>query len=1029
MRLHRLVLQAFGPFPDRTEVDLDTLSDAGLFLLSGPTGAGKSTVLDAVCFALFGGVPGDRGTANRLRCDSADPDVAPEVELEATLGGRRFRILRSPAWQRPKRRGGPGLTPVATRVSMSELRHGAWEPVSTRADEVGDQVGALLGMSLGQFTQVAMLPQGQFQRFLTARSEERHALLTRLFRTGRFEDVERWLAERRRHLSRLDEAEHQVVADVVSRASEAAGRPLPDGWDVRDLGRPADDGALTRWLVERRDVADHERVEAERQACELAAAEQEAAERLRRAREQAERRRRLVEARAERAALDARADAHADDVRRLDAARRAAPVVPLDAQAQALAAQEHDAEQRHVEAMTSLRSVLAQADAEAVDVVPDDADGLFVDLDAWDAASATLAARSVTLEALVPRAARLAALHRQVESEQVARATLDREQHDVAARLEALPPLVGDAEERVGAAHRASDRVVELDDRLVALRARREALVECDRISVRLDAARETWTAARETLVSRRETLLDVLQARIDGMAAELAGGLAVGCSCPVCGSAEHPGPARPATDAPDARAEKDAQVAVDDAASTEHARAEQVRDLEAGLAAARGRATAPGADEPPTLDDLDDEAAAVRAERDTARSRADGLREAERRLAALRAETTELEERRRRCDVAHAHSTSAQEAAEGEAAGIVQELAEALVSVEPEVLDALPSRAATLRRTHGAVTAVASAARAADAARDRAAQAVAQARRAATESGFATLADLRAARMAEPAVRALADDVAAHRDRLAAADAVLASLGTDEPVAHGDEQVGLDPEHCASAHRAAVDARTRAQASEQSAAGRHARLVELADRLAEALARWAPLRDDLTVTRRLAAFCDGTSPDNRLRMRLSAYVLAYRLSQVVAAANERLGAMTDRRYTLEHTDERARRERRGGLSLQVRDDWTGEAREPATLSGGETFVVSLALALGLADVISAEAGGAALDTLFVDEGFGSLDAETLDDVLDVLDGLRDGGRVVGVVSHVPEMRDRIPTQLVVSKSRQGSTIEVRQGG
>ncbi|MDP2774165.1 MAG: SMC family ATPase, partial [Nocardioides sp.] len=162
-------------------------------------------------------------------------------------------------------------------------------------------------------------------------------------------------------------------------------------------------------------------------------------------------------------------------------------------------------------------------------------------------------------------------------------------------------------------------------------------------------------------------------------------------------------------------------------------------------------------------------------------------------------------------------------------------------------------------------------------------------------------------------------------------------------------------------------------------------------------------------------------------RMRLSAYVLAYRLGQVVAAANERLAGMSDQRYSLVHTGDRGAGETRGGLSLLVRDDWSGETRDPATLSGGETFVVSLALALGLADVITQEVGGAALDTLFVDEGFGSLDADTLDDVMDTLDSLRDGGRVVGVVSHVAELRDRIPTQLMVAKSRQGSTLSLRR--
>jgi exonuclease SbcC len=132
---------------------------------------------------------------------------------------------------------------------------------------------------------------------------------------------------------------------------------------------------------------------------------------------------------------------------------------------------------------------------------------------------------------------------------------------------------------------------------------------------------------------------------------------------------------------------------------------------------------------------------------------------------------------------------------------------------------------------------------------------------------------------------------------------------------------------------------------------------------------------------------------------------------------------MTDHRYALEHSDDRGFGEQRGGLSLRVRDDWNGVHRDPATLSGGETFVVSLALALGLADTVAGEAGGTDIDTLFIDEGFGSLDSETLEDVMDTLDSLRDGGRVVGLVSHVLELRSRITTQLEVSKGRNGSTL------
>jgi len=200
-------------------------------------------------------------------------------------------------------------------------------------------------------------------------------------------------------------------------------------------------------------------------------------------------------------------------------------------------------------------------------------------------------------------------------------------------------------------------------------------------------------------------------------------------------------------------------------------------------------------------------------------------------------------------------------------------------------------------------------------------------------------------------------------------------------------------------------------------------RLESLTDELTDALAAWAPARQQHALTAGLASLVEGKSVDNQQRMRLSAYVLSERLRQVVAAANERLGTMTDRRFSLEQADERGAGEQRGGLSLRVRDEWSGKQRDPATLSGGETFIVSLALALGLADTVSHEAGGTQLDTLFIDEGFGALDATTLDGVMDTLDALRDGGRVVGLVSHVAELRNRVPAQLEVRKARRGSTV------
>lgn len=972
MRLHHLEITAFGPFADTVAVDFDHLSGAGLFLLSGPTGAGKTSVLDAVCFALYGDVPGDRSTARRLRSDHAAPGVAPRVTLEATLSGRRFRLVRSPAWERPKKRG-TGTTAQQASVTVSERIDGEWVPLSSRLDEAGHLVTRLVGMNLPQFTQVAMLPQGRFQAFLRARSEERHQLLQQLFRTGRFEDVERWLRERRLQLRRDSEAAHQDVADLVSRVSESSANALPEDWDVHDLAGPAEDGALADWaetLVVAARGAHATTVSATRAAVQ---AEKAARAALDAGRKTADQQARVEAAAAEHARLLAAADEHAAERDRVEAARRAATVTPLGRIAT-------EARRMHDRA--------AQA-------VPEGTRRPDVETDVAASAEAAAAVRAVR-----PRAERHALLERELAR---LRADAERLEADLAVagtRVAELPKTLDGLRERVAAAEAAAQAETVTAARLAAQE-------ELSTLTVAVARARADHDEARELTLVRRGAWLDVRQARLDGMAAEIAHSLAVGASCPVCGSHEHPHKAARSAGAPDAAAEQAAQKAVDAAAAVEHLRAEEARDLATRLAVVAERAGA--------VEDLD----ALRA------------RHAEqRRLAATGpAAQRALDEAARDLEVA----TSTVRRLETETAETAASLRllgqEALIHraavdrvLAPTEHASLDELDADLHSREIAARELLRALDARDAAAERATEAEAAAEAAAAEAGFDDPASAAGAALAPADLDRSATRVAEHERRLANAEAVLAEPGAD--------QVGLFPPPDLRAltrtHDRTHRVLTAARSSEETSAGRVERLSRLVDDLGDGLERWAPVRAELELTTRLSAFVEGKSSDNQWQMRLSAYVLAYRLAQVVAAANERLARMSDQRYALEHTARRGAGETRGGLSLLVRDDWSGESRDPATLSGGETFVVSLALALGLADVITQEAGGADLDTLFVDEGFGALDADTLDDVLDTLDSLRDGGRVVGVVSHVAEMRDRIPTQLVVRKSRDGSTVAVR---
>jgi len=233
MRLHRLTVTAFGPFAGTEVVDFDRLAGGGLFLMHGPTGAGKTSVLDAVCFALYGSVPGTRRAAGgRLRSDHAAESVAPRVVCELSVGGRRLEITRSPEWRRPKRRGA-GTTREPARALLRELRDGEWVAVTQRADEAGDLLQRLLGLGVDQFTKLVLLPQGEFAAFLRATADDRRTMLQRLFGTERFDDVEKWLAERRRELARDVVAAADETRRLAARAAEAAAAL---GDDDRDGG-------------------------------------------------------------------------------------------------------------------------------------------------------------------------------------------------------------------------------------------------------------------------------------------------------------------------------------------------------------------------------------------------------------------------------------------------------------------------------------------------------------------------------------------------------------------------------------------------------------------------------------------------------------------------------------------------------------------------------------------------------------------------------------------------------------------------
>ncbi|MEU6526751.1 SMC family ATPase [Streptomyces sp. NPDC046924] len=995
MRLHRLDITAFGPFGGSLTVDFDALSAAGLFLLHGPTGAGKTSILDAVCYALYGSVPGARqnGQGTALRSDHAAPATRTGVTLELTVAGRRLEVTRQPPWQRPKKRGtGTTLDKAQSRLREHDPASRSWKDLSRSHQEIGEEISQLLGMSREQFCQVVLLPQGDFARFLRADAEARGKLLGRLFDTRRFADMEKRLAERRRAAeSRVRDGDAELLADA-HRMQQAAGGAM----EAADLapGEPGLAESVLSAAAVARSTA-HEQLTVAR--CRLAAAEsaQASADRsLDEVRERDRLQRRFAEARQRAARLAERAEDRQEAQTRLDRSRKAETVAP------ALELRESaDAEHRRA----------ADAEARTRDLLPPP-------LRDAGAAGLAAAARRATEELGGLESARRA--ERRLTELLEERAGLDRQERaddDVLDESEAW--LTGWEETRAGlqariesaqqAAARAGELAVQCDTarkRLTAARLR-------DQLAEDTEDAAEQARAARERVLEAKQHWLDLKEQRLAGIAAELAAGLTDGDPCAVCGATEHPAPARKVAGHVDREAEERALAA--------HQSAEEHRaDQEGRLGAAREALAAAGAeagDTPTThlareVEELEQRYAQARDAASDLHPAREQLRQAEheheRRVAA-----------QREAAVRTAARAGHRERLAHEQAVLEEELTQARGDA-----DSVAARAAQLERRAARFTDAADAARVAEGTAQRLKEADGRLADAAFRAGFATPRAAAEALLDAAAHRELQDRLEAWRQEEAAVRAVLA-----EPATAAAAQ--QPPADLTAAQRTAEDAdrRTREAVSARDAAARRcAELDRLSARATASVRRLAPLREEYDRVARLAGLTAGTSAANERRMRLESYVLAARLEQVAAAATARLHRMSSGRYTLVHSDDRTGRGR-SGLGLHVVDAWTGRERDTATLSGGETFFASLALALGLADVVTDEAGGVRLDTLFIDEGFGSLDDQTLDEVLDVLDSLRERDRSVGIVSHVPDLRRRIHAQLEVVKGRSGSTL--RQHG
>ena len=1037
MKPLQLEIEAFGSFADRQTIDFDGLGEHRLFLIHGPTGAGKSTILEAICFALYGAAPGasDSAAVTHLRSQHAEPDRLTRIVLDFELGSERYRVERTPRQLRPKKRGDGFIEERGTAVLYrwkgeasrwkGEAAADAFgEPLATKQGDVDAQVRELLGLDRAQFRQVILLPQGKFRRLLEASSQERQEILSKLFDIDRYADLERRLkaaADRLRDELGGLERERGVLLGQAEAESEDA-------------------------FAVRRKALETE-VEAARKGLELREQESVAArKKLEQARSDAQRIRARDTAKTRFEALTARQPEYENLKLRLRDAERAEPVVlRIDARTERAAASEA-AKSRLSEADARLAAAAEQLEAarneefaarerepELTKLAEQGArlTAAGKQVDALETARATERAQTAELEASGPRAQKALSTLEKCQAEITVAETAAARQVELASERQALTERLSQLEEQ----HRRAERESRLRTRLGEIDASVETLdLELAALNQKVefaDQAYRTAAAAERAAVALR-----------------LAESLVEGEECAVCGSTAHPAPAH-------LRDKGEGELA------REGGSAPDVADLEAceaALAAARAELVEPTQARAGLLGEraaqrsaLEESAPAGTVELPPVEVLGESIRETRtaREAASVAIETSE------RAVAALVSLRERAEAARGAHEKIVREeagLSAALEALRTSIVmqeEALPAEARTRKALTAAIEEVTARHRglaerieqtstaANAAASDRAsAEAASTERRAESERAAKALVAAQGEVLAAIAAAAFDSEQAVEEARLSAEERAerqgeVEAFNQDlEAARQGLALATTAAEGAEAADLASLEERFKAadlaRAEAQDAVGvfrtQSEGWAKLAAALDELKARSGNLGERY---KQVGALANVASGDNPERVSFQRFVLAAFLDEVLALATISLRRMSKGRYDLRRVTQLEDRRRRAGLDLAVWDAHTGQERPVSTLSGGESFCAALALALGLAEVVQRHSGGTRLDAIFVDEGFGSLDPESLELALETLVELQSGGRLVGLISHVPELQERIETRIEVRPGRGGSVLAV----
>jgi exonuclease SbcC len=1032
MKPVRLALSCIGPYVQPVDVDFGRLGE--VFLVCGPTGSGKTTLFDAMVYALYGQVPGTRDPADMVSHYTGDSgDVY--VDFSFSIGAETWRVLRRPPRSIARKRGeGTRQLPSeavlyrlggSREAGLSGNQDDCWEPVRDKPGEVTEQIEGMLGLSFDEFTRIILLPQGEFQRFLDMNTSDRTEILEKLFPV----DAHAAVSELARRAALEARAEAKAADDVIATLATRLGAEPDTALEAakeRMRTALADEESARGTLMNSRLALEGARL-VSKAWDELRAAEEENAGLLATQGEIDSIRARL-----------GRAVAAAALHKEMDAGDRSAAQHKRESELHALLAGQLQVLRNQANDMDQVRFALA---------------GLGSSIAAMDRDAGDLAARSAAWERA--RAAGLALAAAESEVQEAGKAAgLGRE------RIRSIETALVELE------HRLPDRAA-LSDQLSQATAARESArlvsakaAEGQTLRKGLEKAEADILEAAGRLESStfRLEAAESMLARAEAMQAEaaipaLAASLSPGCPCPVCGSLDHPAPAflphlaEAEEPACSTRPEQPAATAGSGQASSkadlDQARAElrlagraeaECRSRLEALVQARSdlnqRLLAFGDVPPPA------EASRLLALAESAVSQVQAsLHDADTQAASIAALRSELGQARQDSLAAEARLTMAGQSLAsakaavheaGKAAG-GSDPAAALADLQARRQEAEVRKAAMEKELAAWESGLATAAsRMADCqvrldqAGAELAVASAAAEKALAAAGFADREAWEAACMHKAEHAALADRAAAYAASMAASAARLSAARRAV-----DGSTRPDTEVLQDAAAAAEEAHTLARTALSQAESALKSVESDCAALAAARVRRESLRERGDRLVELAGLLNGDTAGRRLSFRN--FVLARYFSRVAQRASVRLREMSEGRYDIRVVEGKSRGQGRIGLDLEVLDGFTGRARPASSLSGGEKFLSSISLALGLSDVITRRSGGIVLDSIFIDEGFGSLDDETLDRAVAVLDRIR-GQRIIGIVSHVAELRTRIPARIEVDKTGNGSSLRIIGG-